>query len=79
MTVDVSVTPMPITFGTGEGENPHGTITYQYTGMAPDFAQFAKFYPAKVDGGTVSVVEGSEAVALTGGDGHCFRLQRWCG
>lgn len=72
LTVDVSVTPMPITFGTGEGENPHGTITYQYTGMAPDFAQFAKFYPAKVDGGTVSVVEGSEAVALTEGTDIVF-------
>lgn len=72
LTVDVTVTPMPITFGKEDGENPQGTITYQYTGMAPEFSQFATFYPAKVDGGTVSVVEGSEAVTLTEGTDIVF-------
>lgn len=68
----VTVTPMPITFGNNEGENPHSTITYQYTGMAPEFSQFAKFYPAEVDGDTVSIVDGSETVTLTEGTDIVF-------
>ena len=72
LTVKVKVTPMPITFGNDANENPGGTITYQFTGKAPEFSQFAKFYPAKVDGGKVSVVEGSEAVTLTEGKDIVF-------
>lgn len=72
LTVKVKVTPMPITFGKEDGENPQGTITYQYTGMAPDFAQFAKFYPAKVENGKVSIVDGSKSITLTEGTDIVF-------
>ena len=72
LTVDVTVTPMPITFGTEDGENPGGQFAYDFTGKAPEFSMFAKFYPAKVDGGKVSVVEGSKAVALTEGKDIVF-------
>ena len=72
LTVNVEVTPMPITFGTGDGENPHSTITYQFTGTAPEFSDFAIFYPAKVEDGQVSVVEDSKAVTLTEGTDIVF-------
>lgn len=72
LTVTVTVTPMPITFGTGDGENPNSTITYQYTGMAPEFSDFATFYPAKVVNGQVSIVEDSKAVTLTDGTDIVF-------
>lgn len=71
LTVNVKVNPMPITFGTGEGENPHGTITYQYTGMAPDFAQFAKFYQA-VKGQDSKYAAGEKAITLTEGTDIVF-------
>lgn len=72
LTVKVKVTPMPITFGTGEGENPGGQFAYDFTGKAPEFSMFAKFYPAKVENGKVSVVEDSEAVTLTEGTDIVF-------
>lgn len=72
LTVNVKVTPMPITFGTGEGENPGGQFAYDFTGKAPEFSTFAKFYPAKVENGKVSIVEGSEAVTLTEGKDIVF-------
>lgn len=72
LTVKVKVTPMSITFGTEDGENPGGQLAYDFTGKAPEFSTFAKFYPAKVENGKVSVVEGSEAVALTEGTDIVF-------
>lgn len=72
LTVNVKVTPMPITFGSGTDENPGGTITYAFTGMAPEFSQFAKFYPAKVNDNSVSIVEGSDPITLTEGEDIVF-------
>lgn len=72
--MNVSVAPLNITFGTGTGENPGGVIHYQYNGgQAPDFARFAKFYPADISGGSVTPVAGSSPVALTEGEDIVFR------
>lgn len=68
----ITVAPMPITFGSSTGENPSGTIDHVYDGMAPDYFDYAAFYPAKVDGNTVSVVEGSQEIELTAGTDVVF-------
>ena len=72
LTVNVEVTPMPITFGSAPGENPNGRITYARASIAPEFSQFAKFYPAQVESGNVSVVEGSRPITLTQGTDITF-------
>ena len=78
--ISVTVTPMNITFGTGTGENPGGTITYQYNGgQAPAFSQFATFYPAKISDGSVSPVEGSSAVTLVEGKDIVFNYDAGAG
>lgn len=66
----ITVQPLLITFGEGSdvtggtSENPGGIITKAYDGMAPDYFDYAAFYPATVSGGSVSVVEGSSQVIL---------------
>ena len=78
--ISVTVTPMNITFGTVKGENPGGTITYQYDGgQAPAFSQFATFYPAEISGGSVSPVEGSGAVTLVEGKDIVFNYDAGAG
>ena len=78
--ISVTVTPMNITFGTGKGENPGGTITYQYNGgQAPAFSQFATFYPAEISDGRVSPVEGSSAVTLVEGKDIVFNYDAGAG
>lgn len=72
LTVDVEVTPMPITFGNGKGENPSGTVDHVYDGMAPDYFDYAAFYPATVEDGKVSIVPGSQEVALEAGKDLVF-------
>lgn len=72
LTVDVEVTPMPITFGNGKGENPSGTVDHVYDGMAPDYFDYAAFYPATVEDGKVSIVPGSQEVALEAGNDLVF-------
>ncbi len=67
----VTVTPMPITFG-GEGENPSGTVDHVYDGMAPDYFDYASFYPATVSDNTVSVVEDSQKITLEPGTDVVF-------
>ena len=75
---EVKTVPMNITFGTGE--NPGGTITYQYNGgQAPAFSQFATFYPAEISGGSVSPVEGSSAVTLVEGKDIVFNYDAGAG
>ena len=64
---------MPITFGKGDGENPHGTITYQFTGEAPDFARFAKFYQA-VKGQDGKYTAGEKAITLTEEQTSCLSM-----
>ena len=71
LTVKVKVNPMPITFGNDANENPGGTITYPYTGMAPDFSQFAKFYQA-VKGQDGKYAAGEKAITLTEGTDIVF-------
>ena len=68
----VTVIPMPITFGSGSGENPSGTVDHVYDGMAPDYFDYAAFYPATVNGGTVSVVQGSQEITLEPGTDVVF-------
>ena len=78
--ISVTVTPMNITFGAGNGENPGGTITYQYDGgQAPAFSQFATFYPAKISDGSVSPVESSSAVTLVEGKDIVFNYDAGAG
>lgn len=78
--ISVTVTPMNITFGAGNGEDPGGTITYQYNGgQAPAFSQFATFYPAKISDGSVSPVEGSSAVTLVEGKDIVFNYDAGAG
>ena len=78
--ISVTVTPMNITFGAGKGENPGGTITYQYDGgQAPAFSQFATFYPAEISDGSVSPVEGSSAVTLVEGKDIVFNYDAGAG
>lgn len=73
VSIPVKVTPMPITFGIGENENPGGTITYQYTGeQAPPFSQFATFYPATIGDQTVTPNTNSGAITLTEGTDMVF-------
>lgn len=72
LTVDVEVTPMPITFGNGTGENPSGTVDHVYDGMAPDYFDYAAFYPATVEDGKVSIILGSQEVALDAGNDIVF-------
>lgn len=72
LTVNVEVTPLPITFGTDEGENPNGRITYVRSSITPEFSQFAKFYPAQVENGSVSVVADSSPITLTQGTDITF-------
>lgn len=75
---EVKTVPMNITFGTGE--NPGGTITYQYDGgQAPAFSQFATFYPAEISDGSVSPVEGSSAVTLVEGKDIVFNYDAGAG
>lgn len=68
----VTVTPMPITFGSNNDENPDGTVDHAYDGMAPNYFDYAAFYPATVDGSNVSVVEGSSKITLTPGKDVVF-------
>ena len=78
--ISVTVTPMNITFGTGTGENPGGTITYQYNGgQAPAFSQFATFYPASISDGSASPVVGSSAVTLAEGKDIVFNYDAGAG
>ena len=78
--ISVTVTPMNITFGADKGENPNGTIVYQYDGgQAPAFSQFATFYPAEISGGSVSPVEGSSAVTLVEGKDIVFNYDAGAG
>lgn len=70
LTMDVEVTPLPITFGTNGGENPGGRITYARSSIAPEFSQFATFYPAQVANGNVSIVEGSSSITPETGYRH---------
>lgn len=72
LTVEVGVTPMPITFGNASGENPSGTIDHVYDGMAPDYFDYAAFYPAEVKDGKVSIVEDSQKIELTAGTDVVF-------
>lgn len=65
LSVDIEVTAMPLIFGTGKNENPQGTITYSYTGMAPEFSQFAKFYQAVKEGDKYKV--GTKEITLSEG------------
>ena len=77
---EVKTVPMNITFGTGTGENPGGTITYQYNGgQAPAFSQFATFYPASISDGSVSPVVGSSAVTLVEGKDIVFNYDAGAG
>ena len=71
-TTTVTVTPLPITFGTNDGENPNGRITYPRSSIAPEFSQFAKFYPAQVENGSVSVVADSRPITLIQGTDITF-------
>lgn len=72
LTVEVGVTPMPITFGNASGENPSGTIDHVYDGMAPDYFDYAAFYPAEVKDGKVSIVADSQKIELTAGTDVVF-------
>lgn len=69
----ITVQPLLITFGEGSdvtggtSENPGGTITKAYDGMAPDYFDYAAFYPATVSEGSVSVVAESDEVVLRPG------------
>ncbi len=71
-TATVTVTPMSITFGNGTGENPSGTVDHVYDGMAPDYFDYAAFYPATVEDGKVSIVPDSQEVALEAGKDIVF-------
>ena len=67
----VTVTAMPITFG-GKAENPSGTVDHVYNGVAPNYFDYAAFYPAKIEGGAVSVVPDSEEITLIPGEDVVF-------
>ena len=70
----ITVNPLLITFGEGSdvaggtsSENPGGTISKAYDGMAPNYFDHAAFYPATVSEDSVSVEEGSSQVILRPG------------
>lgn len=75
ISIPVTVTPMPIIFGEGQGENPGGSISYVFDDMAPSYTEFATFYPAEIKDGEASKKEDSEAVTLTEGDDIVYVYQ----
>ncbi len=77
-TANVTVDPMPITFGTSTGENPNGNIQYAFTGMAPEFSQFATFYQA-VKGEDDKYKPGTNKIPLTEGTDIVFNYDAGAG